>query len=174
MGDPRKPRKKFDTPRHPWQIERIEEEKKLLRNYGLKNKRELWRMETLLRGFRRQARKLQALDTPQAKKEETQLLQRLARLNLLKKNATLDDVLALTLEDILNRRLQTLVYKKGLANTIKQARQFIVHGHISIKGRKVTAPSYLVKKEEEKSIKFSDFSPIKDMQALKTEVKEEA
>jgi small subunit ribosomal protein S4 len=176
MGDPKKRKKKYDTPRNPWQIERLEEERKLMKKYGLRNKRELWRMETLLRGFRRQARKLLALETPQAKKEEIQLLEKLRRLKMLKRNSTLDDVLALKIEDILDRRLQTLVFKKGLANTPKQARQFIVHGHISIKGRKVTAPSYLVGREEENSIGYIESSPLKNLEAQTSseKVKEEA
>lgn len=133
-------------------------------------------MEALLRGFRRQARKLLALRTEQGKKEEKQLLGRLRKLNLLKKNATLDDVLALKISDILDRRLQTMVYKKGLANTQKQARQFIVHGHISIKKGKVTAPNYLVKKDEEGSIQFTEHSTLKEqLQAPQTrKVEEEA
>jgi small subunit ribosomal protein S4 len=87
-------------------------------------------------------------------------LDKLINLNILKKGATLDDVLALTIKDILERRLQTLVYKKGLANTPGHARQLISHGHIAIKGSKVTSPSYLVKKSEEKKIQFFAFSPL--------------
>jgi small subunit ribosomal protein S4 len=162
MGDPRKIKKKYSKPRHPWQADRIEEEKAILRNYGLRNKREIWRTEALLRGFRGQARRLLALKTEQAKKEEKQLLNRLNRLNLLKGDATLDDVLALKITDILERRLQTLVYRKGLARTMNQARQFIVHGHITVDGEKVTAPSFLVKADEEEKIEVSNFSPIKD------------
>lgn len=162
MGDPRKIKKKYSKPRHPWQADRIEEEKAILRDYGLRNKREIWRTEALLRGFRRQARRLLALKTEQAKKEEKQLLNRLNRLNLLKGDATLDDVLALKITDILERRLQTLVCRKGSARTMNQARQFIVHGHITVSGEKVTAPNFLVKADEEEKIEVSNFSPIKD------------
>jgi len=155
MGDPRRTKKKYQKPRHPWRADRIEEEKKILKTYGLKNKKEIWRAETLMRGFRRQARKLLALRTEQAKKEEKQLLDRLRRLNLLKGDATLDGVLALKTEDILGRRLQTIVFKKGLARTINQARQFIAHGHVFVKGEKVTAPGYLVRAEEEDAIQVT-------------------
>jgi len=163
MGDPRFPRKKYETPSHPWEAERIRREKELLHKYGLKNKREIWRAETFLRRIREQARRLLAMaGEEQAEKEKEKLLKRLARLGILPENASLDDVLALTVEDILARRLQTLVYIHGLARTPKQARQLIVHGHIAIDGRKVRVPSYLVRKEEEDKISYSYSSPLND------------
>lgn len=152
MGDPRRIRKKYQKPRHPWRADRIEAEKKILREYGLKNKKEIWRVETILRNYRRQARNLLALRGEEIGRKEKELLHSLMRLGLLKENATLDDVLALKTRDLLDRRLQTIVYKKGLANTIKHARQLVVHGHVTVKGGKVTAPSYLVKADEEDSI----------------------
>jgi small subunit ribosomal protein S4 len=161
LGDPKKTRRKYITPKHPWRLDRIEGERALAKKYGLKNRREIWKMETVLRKYRRQARRLLALKTEQAKIEEKRLLDRLQRLNLLKKGSTLDDVLALTIDDIMERRLESLVFKKGLANTHKQARQFIVHGHISVGGKKITSPSHLVSSEEEKKITFSDHSRIK-------------
>jgi small subunit ribosomal protein S4 len=154
VGDPKKQRQTYSKPRQLWNVERIEREKGLIKKYGLKNRRELWKMETLLRSFRRRARKLLALRTAQAEVEKKQLIDRLATLKILKKDASLDDVLVLKLEDILERRLQTIVKKSGLANMPKQARQFIVHGHITVGGNKVTSPSYLVKAEEEKIIKL--------------------
>ncbi len=154
MGDPRRIKKKYDKPRHPWNADRIKAEKEITTKYGLANKRELWRAETMLRNFRRQARRLLARSTEQKMIEEKQLLDRLRNLNMLKQSATLDDVLALNLEDLLERRLQTLVFKEGSCNTVKQARQFVVHGHISIDGKKATAPSYLVKAGEESTIQF--------------------
>ena len=161
MGDPKRPRKKYDTPPHPWQRERLEREAEIVRKYGLKSKRELWRFETMLRRIRRNARRLLALHTEQAEKEKEQLLKRLERLGLLKEESTLDDVLSLTVEDLLERRLQTMVYRKGLSKSIKQARQFIVHGHIAIAGRRVTSPGYLVSREEEELIDFYPTSPLK-------------
>lgn len=169
MGDPRKIRKKFEKPKHPWRADALEEERRILREYGLKNKKELWKMEFLLRGYRRQSRRLLALRTEQARKEEKQLLDRLRRLNLVGENATLDDVLALNVNDIMNRRLQTVVLKKGFANTIGQARQFVVHGHISIGGRRITAPSYLVKKGEEESIRFTEGATVETLVVPKVE-----
>lgn len=160
MGDPRRIRKKYETPPHPWQKDRIEEERKLMEEYGLKNKREVWKAQAILRNIRRQARDLLAMKSEQSDKQAKLLLQKLYRLNLLQEGATLDDVLALNVRDVLNRRLQTLVYKKGLARTIKQARQFIVHGHIAIGGRKITVPSYLVPREEEDKIGYVENSTV--------------
>ncbi len=175
MGDPRRIRKKYQTPSHPWQADRIQEEKKLLEEYGLKNKREIWKALAILRRIRRQARELLGKRGKQAERQEKLLMARLQRLNLLKEGSTLDDVLGLTVRDILDRRLQTLVYKKGLASTIKQARQFIVHGHITVGGKKVTAPSYLVPADEEDTIAYAENSPIRNLQIVrKQEAEQEA
>ncbi|MEE9152055.1 MAG: 30S ribosomal protein S4 [Thermoplasmata archaeon] len=163
MGDPKFSRRKYDTPSHPWQGSRIKEENELLKKYGLKNKRELWKAQSLLRNYRRQGRNLLArrrYGDVQAEKEMKELLEKLANLGVLQVNATVDDVLALDLERILERRLQTLVYLKGLAYTPKQARQLIVHGHTIVMDRKVTVPGYLVKKNEEVSIAYNPYSPL--------------
>ena len=142
-------RKKYKKPRRPWDKSLLEEERKLMIEYGLRRKRELWRAKEILRKYRRLARKLNAIKD---KDREKILLGKLYKLGLVDENANLDTVLSLTVKDILNRRLQTIVYRKGLANTIKQARQFIVHGHVKINGRKVVYPSYLVPREEEDKI----------------------
>jgi small subunit ribosomal protein S4 len=154
MGDPRKTRKHFKRPLKIWDRENIEREKALKQTYGLKNKREIWRAETILRKKRNSARSLLALALEERLKREKELLQSLARLGILNEKAGLDDVLTLTVESFLERRLQTLVWRKGLANTTRQARQFITHGHIAIAGKKVGAPSYLVTAEEENKIGY--------------------
>ncbi len=146
----RKLKKKYETPSIPWNKERIQKEKKLIKTFGLKKKREIWRSEALLRKFRRMARELAA---KKDKEKEKMLIEKLVKLGLLPKNADLDDVLSLTLENILERRLETIVFRKELANTPKQARQFIVHGKVTIEGRKTFYPSYLVKKDDEGKIK---------------------
>jgi small subunit ribosomal protein S4 len=142
-------RRKYDKPTHPWEKDRMDAEDRFLRQFGLKRKREIWRAETILRNFRRQARKLLAESGPQAELETKQLLGRLHKLGLVGEGASLDDVLGLTVERILERYLQTVVHRKGLARTPKHARQLILHGHVSIGGRKVDVPSYLVAVEEE-------------------------
>ncbi len=151
-------KKKYERPKKPWDKARIEEEKKLLEKYGLRRKREIWRAESILRNYRRIARELAA---KRDKEKEKILIDKLFKMGILKKkDATLDDVLALTVEDILERRLQTLVHKKGLAKTLKQARQFIVHGHIALDGRRVRWPSMLVPLGHEDKISFYEKSKL--------------
>ncbi len=160
MGDPKKPKKKYATPMHPWQSDRIEEEKKLKKEYGLKNNREIWKMKTILRNFYAQVKK--SIAVTGAKTETELLLARLARLGLIKQTAKLDDVLGLTINDVLNRRLETVVFKKGFARTCKQARQFILHGHVLVGGKKLTSPSHLVTVDEEARIEFMPTSSLAD------------
>jgi len=164
LGDPKFPRKKYDRPSHPWEGERIKAENEILKKYGLKNKRELWRSQSLLAHFRQRARILQALiraGNVQAEREREQLMRRLGRTGILPmEGATLDDVLALNVEAVLARRLQTLVYVKGLANTQRQGRQFIVHGHMSVAGRRMDVPGYLVRRDQEDQITYDPRSPV--------------
>ncbi len=164
MGDPKFLRRTYDTPKHPWDAGRMDEERKLLSKYGLKNKRELWKAQSILRGFRRQARDLQArlrAGDPQAKRETDGLLGRLTRLGVLPTGSpTLDDVLALTIEDVLSRRFEWIVFTKGLAPTPRGARQLIVHGHLAVGDHRVTRPGYLVLGPEEARIAYAGTSPL--------------
>jgi small subunit ribosomal protein S4 len=165
MGKPKFSRKKYETPSHPWKEDRINTENELIKKYGLKNKREIWKGETTLKKYRSQARELLAKigsDDPQIKRESNQLLTHLTRLNILPLNSTLDDVLALETEAILSRRLQTITYLRGFANTPMHARQLISHGHIAINNRKITVPGYMVTKEEENEIGYIADSPLND------------
>ncbi|MBA3045675.1 MAG: 30S ribosomal protein S4 [Candidatus Thermoplasmatota archaeon] len=165
MGDPKFSRKKFSTPSHPWQGERIAAENEVVRKYGLKNKTELWKVNSLLKNFRQRARKLQAkirYGDSQAEKERDELIKRLDSLGIISQEATLDDILSLELDSLLGRRLQSMTYLKGFSNSPKQARQFIVHGHISLNGRKTTIPGYLVKRSEEESLAYLSYSPLAD------------
>jgi small subunit ribosomal protein S4 len=91
---------------------------------------------------------------------QKELLRKLDRLGILGSEAEFDDILLLTVEDLLKRRLQTLVYEKGLANSIYQARQYIVHGHIQVGGKKISAPSYIVKRAEDELIGYAANSPL--------------
>jgi len=166
MGDPKFLRRRYDTPKHPWEGSRMEEERKLLDRYGLKNKRELWKAQSVLRGFRRQARELQArlrAGEPQARRETDQLLGRLTRLGILSVGTpTLDDVLALSTEDVLRRRLEWIVFSKGLAPTPFSARQWIVHGHLAVGDHRVTRPGYLLPFADEPRLTYSPTSPLAD------------
>jgi len=164
MGDPKFLRRTFDRPKHPWEAGRMEEERKLLQKHGLKNKRELWKAQTVLRCFRRQARELAArlrAGEEQAKTETDWLLGRLTRLGLLPVGTpTVDDVLALGVEELLRRRLEWIVASKGLAATPNGARQLIVHGHITVGDHRVTRPGYLVAAAEEVQVGYSEGSPL--------------
>lgn len=152
MGDPKKQRKKFSKPGHPWQKDRIEAEKIILKQYGLRRKYEIWKMDSMLKKFLHRAKIIIGERTSQSDMEKKQLLGRLYSLGLLKKDSKVEDVLNLTLKDVLERRLQTLVCRKQIAKTMRQSRQFITHEHIAVGSRKVTAPSYIVSIEEEPQI----------------------
>ena len=160
MGDPKRQRKKYDTPRFPWQYNTLEAELKILGQYGLRNKREIWRHKTLLSKYRGIGRSLLGMSVEERSLQEKQLLNRLHRIGILHEDAELDDVLDLTLDDILGRRLQTLVFQRGLAMSIQQSRQLIAHGHIAIDGRRVSSPSYLVLKDEEAKLEYAPKSPL--------------
>lgn len=150
MGHPKKQRKKHETPKKPYDKSRIEREKRVKENFGLRRKKEIWRAESILRQFRHRAREFQA---HRNEKEEAILLGTLAKLGI--NCQGLEDVLETGLDDILSRRLQTIVHKKGFSNTIKQSRQMIVHGHVSLAGKKVTYPSYIVPAGEDDKITVS-------------------
>lgn len=163
MGDPRKQRKKYDPPLHPWQGERIAEEKVLVDNYGLKNKKELWKMDSVLRKIKRQTKDiLSKKGMAQTEAESKAFIERLAKMSLISPTAKIGDVLDLQLKDLLERRLQTQMMRKGLAKTAGQARQFIVHGHVFVAEKKIDVPSYLVSRDEEGKITFSQSSSLAD------------
>lgn len=166
MGDPKFSRKSYDTPSHPWQGERIKKEVEIVREFGLKNKTEVWKAQTILRNFRKQSRELQARlrgGDAQAKIEADALIRKCSRMGLLPVTGSdLNDVLILSENDILSRRLQTVVFDKGLSMTIKQARQMITHGHVHVNGHRVTVPGYIVSREEEASVTYDGASPFTD------------
>jgi len=153
MGDPRRLRNKIERPKRLWDTSRISHDKGLRVEYGLKTASEVWRAAAELKKYRREARRMLSLSAEEREKDENKILTKLARLGIMKKG-TIEDVLALEVKDVLERRLQTLVIRKGLARTMKQARQLITHGFIAIGGNKITIPSYLVTVEEEKGIAY--------------------
>lgn len=154
MGDPKFATKKYGTPKKPWDKKLLETEKNLRQLYGLRNKREIRSMEQLVRGKRRNAKNVLALPLEKRAAKEKELLDSLVRLGVMRGKPALQDVLSLSLESFLERRLQTIVWRKNLANSPKQSRQFITHGHISVNGTKVTVPSYFVTKDEEATIAY--------------------
>jgi small subunit ribosomal protein S4 len=160
LGDPKRQRKKYETPRFLWRKDTLQEELKLLGQYGLRNKHELWRHETSLSKYRGIARSLIGKTPEERAKMENELLFKLKKIGVLQETAALDNVLDLAIEDMLERRLQTLVFRKSLAKTSYQARQLITHGHILIGNRRITIPSYIVSREEEAQLTYSTQSTL--------------
>ncbi len=152
MGDPKKARKQYSRPRSPWRADQLAQELYLLGTFGLRNKRELWKSQTQLSSVRKQARTLLAATEAVRLREEKKLLDSLRRRGLIGVEATLDDILSLTVEDVLARRLQSMVFKTGMSLSPLHSRQLIVHGHISVGGRVITVPGYEVGGQEEGTI----------------------
>jgi len=176
MGDPKYPRRMWRKPKRPLNYELKMDELKILGTFGLRSKRELWKAHTELSRVRHQARSLLALRQEIRLEKEPILMKSLSRIGLVSSESTLDDVLNLKVNDILSRRLQTLVTRKFSFKTPYQARQAVIHGHIMIGERKVNIPSYIVTLDEEEKIHFSSESSIPSMlestKELKSEIKE--
>ncbi len=162
MGDPRRQKKKYVTPKRPFDSDRFEQELQLVGSYGLRNKRELWKHRTQLSSYRRQARQLLALPREERAQREKELVDKLLREGILKGEPTLDSILDLTLEDLLERRLQTIVFRKGLACSMYHARQLVTHGHIALNQARITTPSRIITAEEENLITYTPKSPLND------------
>ncbi len=185
MGDPKKARKKYSRPRSPWRADQLAQELYLLGTFGLRNKRELWKAQSHLSTVRKQARTLLAATEKVRLREERKLLDSLRRRGLVVEGATLDDILSLTVEDVLSRRLQTMVFKKGMALSPLHSRQLIVHGHVMVGERVITIPGYEVGHDQEGTVRLTAAkeatTPAAPAEAVatptveeKTEVKEEA
>lgn len=162
MGDPRTQSKKYVLPKAPFDTDRFEQELQLIGLYGLRNKQEVWKHRTELSNYRRQARQLLALPPSDRAPVEKELITKLTRIGILIAEPTLDSVLDLTLENLLERRLQTLVFRKGLAASMHHARQLVVHGHIAIDNARVTTPARLITIDESDRITYSAKSSLND------------
>jgi small subunit ribosomal protein S4 len=165
MGYPGKNHKQYQTPKRPFEKTRIEEETRLVIEYGLRNKREVWKAQAYLRRYRKAARDLLSLMSAGAEvqvfeSKKAILIDHIQRMGLLGPDADIDDVLSLKVPAQLERRLQTLVYRQGLARSPKQARQLITHGHIAINGKRVSIPGYRVKRTEETQLSYYGKSPL--------------
>jgi len=155
MGSKKRLRKLYERPMRLWDKDRIETENKLKEEYGLKNSHELWRMQTILRKIRREARRLLSSKGADPEARAARLIKRVKTFLIKKPEVTLDDILSLQTRDILERRLETIVVRKRMAKTAKMARQYITHGHVQIEHQVVSAPSYLVNFEEEHQVNWN-------------------
>jgi len=161
MGDPRRQKKKYVVPKKPYDSDRFEQELDFIGRFGLRNKRELCRHSTDLSNYRRQARNLLALPPSERQQTEKELVEKLARMGVLSE-PSLDHVLDLTLENVLERRLQTIVFRKGMAASMHHARQLVSHGHIALDGARVTTPARLLTVGEEDRIAYTNKSALND------------
>ncbi len=149
MGDPRKFKNHYSSTKRPYDMTMLEEERALKKKYGIRRKREIRKMEYIWKNLRKRARLLIA----EKDKEKTNLLfKKIDSYGLCQNEKSLESILALKLEDVMERRLQTIICKLNLANTPGQARQYVVHRHVSVDGVIIFSPNYIVKKEEENKI----------------------
>jgi small subunit ribosomal protein S4 len=153
---PRRKHKNYSRPKRLFDAARIQEENVLIKKYGLKNKREIWKADSAIGNMRNQAKLL----LTKSQTEQDKFVDRLKKQGFVV--ASIADVLALDKEDYLKRRLQSIVVEKKIATTPRQARQFIVHKSISIDGKKINVPAYLVPVDEEDKIKLELVKKIKE------------
>jgi len=174
MGDTKRFTNKYDTPSHPWRRDRIEVESALRRDFGLKNSREAWKASTKLKTFKAQIKSFVRMPEAQATIEREALIKKLAKYGLMPEDGNLETVLGYNTEKILERRLQTVIVRRKLARTMNQARQFITHRHVTVDGRVITAPGYLVPVTQESAIAFKVNSNFQDEQHPERMSKEDA
>ena len=146
---PKRKRKQHSRPRRPFDKVRIEEENVLKEKYGLKNKKEIWKADSAIARVRNLAKRL----ITKSDEEKRTFIEKLQKIGF--KVEKIADALALDKEDWLKRRLQTIIFMKKFASTPKQARQFVVHKHVSVGDRIVNIPSYQVSLEEEPSVRLN-------------------
>ena len=150
MGDIKRKRKLFSRPKKLFDRARMDEENILVKRYGLKNKREIWKAKTAVSKMRRRAKAL----IGKAPEEQQVFFDKLTKMGIVVRDVS--DVLALTEENLFERRLQTMLVKKKLATTPKGARQLIVHKNVLVDGNVVNIPSFIVTQDLEKKITLKE------------------
>ena len=151
--------KSYSKPRRPFDKGRIDEEAVIKKEFGLKNKKEIWKADAQIKKMREKAKKL----IGKSEEDQKALFERLNKVGM--DVHSIADILALDKKDYLKRRLQTIVLSKELALSVKEARQMIVHRKVLVDGKVINKPSYIVpvalegkiktklKKKKEKSSK---------------------
>jgi small subunit ribosomal protein S4 len=150
----------YSRPKRPFDKVRIEEEKGIVEEFGLKNKREIWKADAKIKSIREKAKKL----ISSKPEEQKALFNQLNKIGL--KVDSISSVLSLDKKDYLKRRLQTVVVEKKLASTSKQARQFIVHKKVLVDGKAVSIPSYIVPVNLENKITLKDKNKLKKKETV--------
>ncbi len=159
--------KRYSKPKRPFDKVRIDEETKIKKEFGLKNKKEIWKADSKIKSFREKAKKLIGAD----EKSQHLLFERLKKIGL--NVGSIADVLSLDKRDYLQRRLQTIVAKKRIAPSAKAARQYISHKKILVNGKVVNSPSYIVAVELENKIEKKKLKPkIKKQPVTKDKIAE--
>lgn len=160
--------KRYSKPRRSFDKQRIEKEAKIIEEFGLKNKREIWKAEAKIKAIREKAKKL----IPKKEEEKEALFTGLKKLGF--KVDSIGDVLSLTTRDYLNRRLQTILVKKRIAKTPRAARQLIVHKKVIVGDNVVNSPSYIVPIDLEEKITLRKKLKIDKAVEIKEENKNES
>jgi len=162
MGGLKKPKKKYlaGKPKKIWNKQLLLEELQLVGEYGLRNKKELWLARSHLKRITRRARSLLSMTAEERAPLEMPFKERLYKMGFIEDpNVPLDRILSLDVRAVLERRLQTMVYRMGLAKSIHHARQLIIHGHVLVAGRRMTSPGFLVPRELEDKISLAQRGP---------------
>ncbi len=157
MGAPRRNRTKFDKPKDIWNLQRINADNALKDEYALKNMKELWKVQSNISRIRGNVRLLLSGSAPN-RQMEANIISSLSKYGIVSNTAKLDDLLDLKVNSFLERRLQSIVFRKGMARSMRQARQLIAHGFIAVNGKKASRPGRMLTSEEEQHISY--YKPI--------------
>lgn len=167
MGEPKKKRKVYDSVKSPWNFELLGAELTLIGEYGLKNKRELRTYRAILRKIRTAVRGTFSLSESDKNMKNVEIIGRLSKLGLIPDNSSIDSILKIGLKEILERRLQTIVFRKGIAQSPYQARQLITHGHILVNNNVIKKPGFFVNSIDVEKVELdpkSTFIPVQEIQ----------